>query len=691
MEINSNNISDIVEDLLQKKLVKEDIPLLYDCIEYLNKEYYINSNSLVSDQVYDTLFKKLEWLEKEFPNEVLKNSPTQILSYQKGVDFASVKHKVPMLSLANSYNAQDLNSFDTSVKKLLQHNEVAYCVEPKFDGASISLLYIKGKLVRAATRGNGIEGEDITHNVLYIKNIPRFLELNTDIEELELRGEVMISLKKFEKMNEERKKNGEKVFQNPRNTASGSLRLKNSEDVKNRNLEAFIYQIGYAIDSEKTNLLETIFSSHYKNISLLKDFGFSVPYKEMKYCNTINEVVSYCDEWEEKRSSYPYEIDGMVVKVNNYAMQKEIGSTSHHPKWAMAYKFKAQKVETILEDVEFQVGRTGAITPVAKVKPVAVAGVTVSSVSLHNQDFIEERDIRVNDVVYIERAGDVIPYITGVNLNKRTNSLKIIFPKTCPSCKSSLVRPEGEVVWRCENVNCFAQQEERIIHFTSKGAMNIEGLGKDIVKRFFTLKMIQSIVDIYRLDYSEILKLEGWKEKSVSNLKNSVESSKSRPLWRLIVGLSIRHVGTATAKTLANQVQNIKEFENWSIEQLAELEDVGPKVGLSIYKFFHTSEHIKTIEELEKEGVNTINTLKDLNEQKTLQGKTFLFTGSLKLFTRDEAKDLVEENGGKNLSAVSKKLNYLVAGEKAGSKLQKATDLGIEVLSEEEFLSLIKA
>ncbi|MCB0538821.1 MAG: NAD-dependent DNA ligase LigA, partial [Bacteroidetes bacterium] len=510
------------------------------------------------------------------------------------------------------------------------------------------------------------------------------------IQKIELRGEVIIENDAFEKMNLQREQEGLKVFQNSRNTASGSLRMKEPQEVAKRNLEAFIYQIAYVIDKEGNNLLGEKFTKHFDNIEMLGKLGFQIPKEEKIEVHNIHEVVSFCATWEAKRDDYNYEIDGMVIKVNDLALQNILGATAHHPRWAIAYKFKARQAITQLLNIDYQVGRTGAVTPVAKLQPVRLAGVTVSSVSLHNADFIVEKDIHIGDFVFVERAGDVIPYIAGVDVSKRKDVQAVIFPTKCPSCQAALVRPEGEAVFRCENAECPAQAEERIIHFVSKGAMDIDGLGKDIVKRFMQEDFIKNIEDIYTLDYDKILSLDGWKEKSVANLKEGIEKSKNQPLWRLLVALGIRHIGTATAKMLEKNIQKISDLQNWTEEQLAELEDVGPKVAESIYSFFNNYENQQLIIRLKELGVKTEKTEED-NQLKSnkLDGLTFLFTGTLIRFNRDQAKEMVEENGGKNLSGVSAKLNYLVAGEKAGSKLEKANKLGIAVLTEDEFLEMI--
>ena len=690
-EWNDDEMQVQTDNLLYKQLGKVDIPGLRAALKYHDWKYYVQAEPSISDIEYDKLFKALKDLEAKHPELVTPDSPTQRVAQVLTSDFQTVEHTVPMLSLSNSYNADDLFAFDESVKKLSNRSDIQYAVEPKYDGASIALIYENEMLTRAATRGNGTEGEEITGNAKRIKNIPLQADFSKyGISKIELRGEVVIELGVFDRMNEAREKEGLKVFQNSRNTASGSLRMKDPEEVSKRNLEAFIYQIGYAADAHGNELLGDKLLSHFENIDMLHALGFQTPQEEKTLVSSIEEVSEFVKEWEEKRDGYNYEIDGMVVKVNDLRLQNSLGFTAHHPRWAIAFKFKARQATTQLLTIEYQVGRTGAVTPVAKLDPVRLAGVTVSSVSLHNADFIHEKDIHLGDYVKVERAGDVIPYIASVDLTRRDKVEAVVFPTECPSCTAQLVRPEGEAVWRCENAECPAQAEERMIHFVSKGAMDIEGLGKDIVKRFMTEGIVSKIEDIYRLDYEAILSLEGWKDKSVENLRSGVEKSKSQPLWRLLVALGIRHVGSATAKMLEKQIQRIDDLVSWNADSLAELEDVGPKVAESILSFFHNEENQALIKSLEELGVKVEKTEEDsaLKSNK-LEGLTFLFTGSLSRFSRDKAKELVEENGGKNISGVSAKLNYLVAGEKAGSKLTKAEKLGIPVISEDEFLGMI--
>lgn len=692
-----------VVTLLSKEISKDDLNQIKEIISYLDKKYYVESETLVEDFEYDQLFDAVKKIEKDFPKLITEDSPTQRVAKGISADLTTVVHSVPMLSLNKSYNNEDIESFDESLRKLVSESEeISYSIEPKFDGSSIALLYENDVLVRAATRGDGTEGEDITENAKMIANVPNKVSFSKfGISKIELRGEVVIEHGVFKTLNEDREKEGLKVFENSRNTASGSLRMKDPAEVAKRGLEAFIYQVGYMLDLDGNDILNTKFEGQSDIISWLGEVGFQVPKNETAVFDKVQGVIDFCFGWQEKRNDYNYEIDGMVIKLNNIRLQNLVGHTAHHPRWAIAFKFKARQAVTQLLTIEYQVGRTGAVTPVAKLDPVRLAGVTVSSVSLHNEEFIKEKDIQINDFVFVERAGDVIPYISGVDLKQRKNTEEVIFLKECPSCQTALSKPEAEAIWRCENVDCPAQVEERIIHFVSKGAMNIDGLGKDIVKRFNSEGFLETIEDIYDLPAreNEILALEGWKEKSFQNLKNSIENSKNQAIWRLIVGLGIRHIGNTTAKNLAKQVNSIFDFQHWEMEKLEELEDIGPKVAESILLFFRNEKNIHLLKVLKEKGVKLEKTEEDFKElsSSVLAEKTFLFTGTLTMFSRTQAKEMVEENGGKNISSISKNLNYLVVGEKAGSKLKKAekinNDAGevvVNVISEQEFLDLIK-
>ena len=478
---------------------------------------------------------------------------------------------------------------------------------------------------------------------------------------------------------------------NPRNAASGTLRIKDSREVAKRNLDAFLYHVSY-IHIEKGHPVPKDIKSHAGMLEMLWDLGFKSPVKEKKICHGIQEVIAYCREYEARRDTLPYEIDGMVVKVNDVALQEKLGMTTHHPRWAIAFKFKARQATSTLKAVEFQVGRTGSITPVAKIEPVPLSGVTVSSVSLHNEDFIRERDIMIGDQVLVERAGDVIPYIVKALSEVRTGKEKPIqFPTNCPVCGDKLYRPREEAIWRCPNINCAAQVVERIIHYTSKDAMDIRGLGEANIRKFYELGYLNDIPGIYHLPYDKILDLEGRGEKSVQNLKEAIEHSRSQPLHRLMYAMGIRYVGETTAKTLANNVEHLLDFREYSLEKLQEMEDVGIKVAESIYQFFKNPDNIRMLERLEKAGVNLRNNRQAAKKHGNLEGLNFLFTGTLSELKRQDAEAMVEENGGKLVSGVSSKLNYLVVGEDAGSKLEKARKIpSIRIITEKDFLQMVR-
>lgn len=670
-------------------------------INFHDQKYYVESTNIITDFDYDRLFKKLQELEETYPNLVVADSPTQRVAKGLNAEFPTVQHLVPMLSLENSYNLTDLEEFDRRVREALTENAtVAYAVEPKYDGSSIAVVYENDVMVRAATRGNGVEGDEITQNAKTIKSIPLRADFSKHgIHRIEIRGEVLMENTLLEKLNEERKKQNEKLraegkkelelYKNARNTAAGSLRLKDSKEVAARKLDAILYQIGYAED-ENGNDMTNHFGTHSKNLEVLHELGFKTSHLERFVLDNIIDVEKFCAQWEAKRDAYPFEIDGMVVKVDSMKQQQLIGRTSHHPKWAVAYKFKARQAISVLRRVDFQVGRTGAITPVAKIDPVQLVGVEITSISLHNDDFIQDKDIRYGDHVIVERAGDVIPYIVGSLPERRDGSQKEIhFPKDCPSCAHELVKPMDESAWRCVNPNCPAQLEEHLIHFVSKDAMDIPGMGVEIIRTFLAENIISDIPSIYEIDYDRVRQLEGWKDKSVQNLRTGIEGSRQNELWRLIVGLGIRHIGVTTAKMLATQVKQLSDFQNWSEEDFLQLQDIGPKVAQALHQYFTDPGTMELIAKLQLLGVNTTKTEMKLDSNK-LEGKSFLFTGTLTRFSRDEAKVLVEKNGGKNLSAVSANLDFLIAGEKAGSKLAKAQKIPtIRVIDEEQFLQML--
>lgn len=677
-----------------KKLLKQPGGLndLRDVLRFHEHRYYVLNEPLISDFEYDQLYKNLEKIEAETPELITPDSPTQRVGNSLNKEFVTVPHLVPMLSLENSYNADDLVDWDKRAKKLINADKIEYSVEPKYDGASISLIYENDMLVRGATRGNGVAGDDVTTNLKQIKSVPlsaRFSDYG--VQRVEIRGEVLMTRQSFKRYNEHLIEQGIAPLANPRNAASGSLRMKDPMVVRKRSLEAILYHISY-IEKLPGKQPGKSLDTHSGCLEMLWQLGFKSPAKEKKVLKGIDEVIKFCNEFEKKRDDLPYEIDGMVIKVNAVELQQRMGSTTHHPRWAIAFKFKARQATSLLRNVEFQVGRTGSITPVAKIDPVPIGGVTVTSISLFNPDVVKEKDVRIGDTVLVERAGDVIPYIVKPLIELRKgNEKKIVFPTKCPVCKDELVKPEGEAVLRCVNINCKAQVVERIIHFVSKDAMDIRSFGAANIIKFFELDLLKNIPGIYTLDYEKISQLEGFGEKSIDNLKIAIENSKSQPLNRLIYGLGIRYVGETTAKTLAKAVDHLLDFEKFSLEELQQLEDVGIKVAGSIYQFFHLDDNIEMIKKLGDLGVNLYNTNKKVDTDGILKQQTFLFTGSLPTLKRSEAEEMVEKNGGKLLGSVSSKLNYLVVGEDAGSKLEKAKKMGtIKIISEEAFLKMIK-
>lgn len=701
----TQHLEKISRDFLKKNATAKNIDELRNALRFHEYRYYILNDPLISDTEYDQLYKQLEALEKEHPELITKNSPTQRVGSTLNASFPTVQHLVPMLSLDNSYNEEDLVDFDRKARENTGLDIIEYCVEPKFDGASISLTYEDDELSRGITRGNGVEGEEITTNIKQVRSIPLLAKFSDyNIQLAEIRGEVLMSKKSFKKYNDMMEEEGLPVLANPRNAASGSLRIKDPKLVAKRSLEAFLYHVSYyttlegkKVSDERDHSKENIskqeapFLTHSESLKMLWDLGFRSPEKEKKVVKGIDKVIEYCKEFEAKRDGLPYEIDGMVIKVNDLVLQDKLGMTSHHPRWAIAFKFKARQGTTKLIDVEFNVGRTGAVTPVAKLEPVHIGGVTITSISMHNEEYIKEKDLRIGDTVLVERAGDVIPQIVKSMPELRTGKEHIIhYPKKCPVCKSELFKEEGEAVWRCINIECEAQVVEKIIHFVSKDAMDIKHFGGANVLKFYELKLLKDIPSIYTLDFEKISELEGFGKRSIDNLQTAIEDSKQQPLHRLIYALGIRFVGETTAKTLANTVKEIFDLETMSIEDLQNLEDIGIKVATSIYGFFHNDDNIKIVKRLEELGLNMKNTKKQAPTSNTLNEQTFLFTGTMNKLKRSDAEEMVEKNGGKIVSGVSSKLNYLVVGEDAGSKLEKAKKINtIKIISEDEFLNII--
>ncbi|MFN5421801.1 MAG: NAD-dependent DNA ligase LigA [bacterium] len=670
-----------------REFLKAQIELLREVIRFHEHRYYVMNDPLIADVEFDKLYSALKKTEDAEPSLITPDSPTQRVGPGLTKQFNTVQHLVPMLSLENSYDAEDLLEWGRKARELSGLDTLSYCVEPKFDGASISIIYENDLYVRGATRGDGVAGEDITLNLKQIKSIPLSAAFSTyGIEQAEIRGEVLMNKENFKKFNEQLLEQNLPPLANPRNAASGSLRMKDARQVGKRNLEAFIYHIAYLHYKDGASEIP----SHSKSLEILWELGFRSPVHEKKVLTGIQAVIDFCKEYEEKRDSLPYEIDGLVIKVNELALQEKLGMTTHHPRWAIAYKFKARQSTSTLLQVEYQIGRTGSITPVAKIQPVHIGGVMVASISLHNEEFIREKDIRIGDTVLVERAGDVIPYIVKSfpELRKGTET-EIIFPSHCPVCNTALIKPEAEAVWRCPNNQCQSQVLERIIHFTSKDAMDIRGLGEANIKKFYELGWIKDVPSIYHLPYDQLKQMEGFGAKSVTNLMEAIEKSKSQPLYRLINALGIRYVGETTAKTIAQSVSHLLDLSNMEKEKMQEIEDVGVKVAESIYQFFRTEENIEMLKKLEASGLQ-LNSIKKESSGGSLDGKTFLFTGTLLKLKRSQAESMAEAQGGKILSGVSSKLDYLIVGEDAGSKLEKAKKIpSIQILDEDGFLKLL--
>ena len=680
----------LAKELGKREAEKNDVEDLRKILQFADWTYYVKDDPIMADAEYDALFKTLKDLENAHPELIVPDSPTQRVAQGLNAEFRGVSHLVPMLSLENSYDANDLIDWDRKCRELSGEEQIEYCVEPKFDGASISLFYEDNHLQRGATRGDGVQGDDITLNTKQIRSIPLSANLSKyGIQQIEIRGEVLINKEKFKVYNERLIADGLPPLANPRNAASGSLRMKDPKEVGKRGLEVFLYHVSY-LTPQTEQTIDKAFRTHYGSLAALEQLGYKTSFPNMKVLKGIDEVIDLCQAFESKRDELPYEIDGMVIKVNQIALQENIGQTSHHPRWAMAFKFKARQASSTLLQVEYQVGRTGSITPVAKIEPVYVGGVTISSLSLFNDEVIREKKLMLGDTVLIERAGDVIPYVVkSFPELRKGNEQEIIFPSHCPVCAEKLYKPEGEAVWRCTNISCEAQVIERIIHFASKDAMDIRGMGEALVKRFYEQGYLSDIASLYRLPFEQMKGLEGFGEKSMSNLREAIEKSKLQALHRLLFALGIRYVGETTAKTLARSIHHVHDLYTLNVEQLCALEDVGIKVAASIVEFFSHSDNRRLIDELEAAGVNLKNEVRQENAASELAGKTFLFTGTLTM-KRSDAEAMVEAHGGSLLGSVSSKLNYLVVGEEAGSKLEKAKKLGtIQILSEIEFLQLI--
>ena len=658
-----------------KNRIEELIPLL----KYYTQKYF-DDEQIVSDYEYDMLMQELKNLEKEYPDLIKKDSPTQKVGSSIKKGFSEVTHEVPLQSLQDVFSFEDVIEFDKRIKKKAEevNKETNYVVETKIDGLSSALTYKDGKFILGATRGNGLVGEDVTHNLATIKSIPKKLTEQIDIT---VRGEVFIGKKEFDKMNEERGFEEENMFANARNAAAGSLRQLDSSITAKRPLDIYIFNVQKIENKE--------FNSHYEELQYLEDLGFNVnPVRIL--CTNIEEAIEAIKKIGEERQNLSFGIDGAVVKVDNLSLREDLGQTSKTPRWAVAYKYPPEKKETKLKDIICQVGRTGAITPMAILEPVVVAGSTISKTTLHNEDFIKEKDLKIGDTVVIQKAGDVIPEVVEVIKEKRTGEEKDFnMPQICPVCGAPAIREEGEAAIRCMGIECPAKLLRNIIHFVSKEGMDIEGLGSSIVEQLIENNLIQNIADIYTLKLEDIASLKKNGKKFASNLIQSIQNSKSNDLYKLITALGIRHVGTKSAKTLAKNFKTIDKLAVATIEELSNIDDVGEITAKSIQEFFTQSQTIDLIEKLKKANVN-MQVIEEARVDERFNDMTFVLTGSLEKYTREQATQIIEKFGGKVSSSVSKKTTYVLAGEEAGSKLTKAQNLGVKVISENEFEDLIK-
>lgn len=661
---------------LTREQAAKRITRLREEIKYHEKKYYIENNPQISDFEFDELVKDLERLEKLYPDLITPESPTQRVGEKPVEGFPTVIHKLPMLSLDNCFSVEELQEFEERIKRLLPGEEINYVAELKIDGLSISILYRDGKYAQAVTRGDGVRGDDVTANVKTIRSLP--LVLN-DSREIEVRGEVFLPFASFQKINQEQEKQGKTLFANPRNAASGSIRLLDPKEVAVRKLDAFLYYI-FVEGRELPTQWEAL-----KKLSML---GFKAN-PSARLCPALGDVVAFWEEWREKRESLDYDVDGIVIKVNREKQRRALGTTAKSPRWAISFKFPARQATTRISDIKVQVGRTGALTPVAVLEPVQLSGTTITRSTLHNEDEIKRKDIRIGDWVLIERSGDVIPKVVAVMKERRTGKeKKFSFPSRCPVCGSSTFRAEDEAISRCTNPSCPAKLRESILHFASRRAMNIEGLGDALVDQLLEKKLVRAIPDIYALRFDDLVSLERMGPKSSRNLLEEIEGSKRRDLAALIFALGIRHVGEKLAQTLASNFKTLDALVKATEEELTQVEDIGPTVAESIHFFFRQPENNALIQKLKEAGLN-FRIREERRGGRPLEGKTFVLTGTLRSFSRDEAQAVIESFGGKVSSSVSSKTDYLVVGEAPGSKLDKAAKLGVSALSEEAFLKLI--
>jgi DNA ligase (NAD+) len=665
--------------------IKERIESIVKELNEHNYRYYVLAQPTLSDFEYDKKLEELARLEKEYPEYLDPESPTIKVGGYITKEFETVRHKWPMLSLGNTYNEQDLKDFDERVRKALG-DDFEYVCELKFDGLSISLTYENGKLLRAITRGDGTQGDDVTNNVKTIRSIPKTIKASGYPESFDIRGEVFMHRAAFERLNNERIENNEIAFANPRNFASGTLKMQDSTVVAKRPLDCFLY----FLYTEKHS-----YNTHWESLEAVKNWGFHVC-EHTKLCKNIDSVLEFIHYWEEHRFGLSYDIDGIVIKVNNLSQQQELGFTAKSPRWAISYKYKAQEVETILEKVSYQVGRTGAVTPVANLKPVLLAGTTVKRATLHNSNEIKRLDLHLGDTVLVEKGGEIIPKIIAVNTSKRDNSaIRVIYPEVCPECKTPLIRKEGEAVHYCPNdEDCPPQIVGKIQHYIGRKAMNIDGLGDETIEAFYKRGFIVHISDLYTLyKKGDILKqIDRFGEKSISNMLEGIEKSKQMPFEKVLFGLGIRYIGETVAKKLAAYFKNIDSLMNASFEELIAVEEIGERIAESLIEYFKEPRHKEQIEQLRSHGLQFESIQKTVELESTkLEGKSFIISGVFENYSRDELKDIIEANGGKILSSISAKLNFLLAGDNMGpAKLEKATKLQIPIISDDDLIKMLQ-
>ncbi len=670
-----------MEQAKSKKEIEKEINQLRGVIRKHNYQYYVLDEPIISDYEYDKLLKRLITLEQKYPEFISPDSPTQRVGSQPLEEFKTARHLVPMLSLSNAFSDKELLDFDQRIKKNYSQQFFDYVVELKIDGLAIALVYEDGILQRGATRGDGFVGEDITQNLRTINSIPLKLREYNHMNRIEVYGEVYMNRESFKKLNEERNEKGENIFANPRNAAAGSVRQLDPSITAKRQLDTFVYQAKFPQEHD----LET----HMEVLAFLKKAGFKVN-QNIKQCDNIEEAIDYCKSWKNKKNELNYEIDGMVIKVNQLVLREKLGSTSKSPRWAIAYKFPAEQMTTVIDDIIVGVGRTGALTPVAKLKPVVISGSRVQRATLHNEDEIRRKDIRIGDTVLIQKAGEVIPEVIKVIKEKRSGKEKIFnMPKKCPVCGSEVIKLAEEVVSRCNNISCPAQVKERIKHFVSRQAMDIDGLGSALIEQLVDKKLIKDFADLYYLKKEDLVKLERMAEKSSENIIKAIENSKKRPLSNLIFALGIRYVGNYASKLLAQKIDNILDLQDKNSEDLVNISEIGPKIAESIVLFFKKEENLQIIKKLKDAGVN-LSSQEKIAEKQTLREIQFVLTGILEHYTREEAKDAIERLGGRVTGNVTKKTDYLVLGKEPGQKYQKAKEMDINIIEEKEFKEMLE-